>query len=155
MLQRLKKRTPRGKGGRFAVVASLYNGRYVNSMLRAATAELRHGGAAEIRVLRVPGAFEMPAVVARLARQTGPAWDAILCLGVILRGETAHADLIGRGVTDALVRLQVETGIPMIHEVLLLQDRLQASARCLDPTHNRGREAARTALAMSRVMARL
>lgn len=121
-------------------------------MVRAATAELRSAGASQIRVIRVPGAFEIPVVAARLARQEKPGWDAVICLGVIIRGETAHADLIGRGVTDALVRLQVETGVPMIHEVLLLENRDQAKVRCLDPTHNRGREAAASALQMKEVI---
>jgi len=155
MLKRLQEKSWRATGGRFVIVASRYNARYVNSMLCAAEAELRRGGAARVQVVRVPGAFEIPVVVARLARQPEPGWDAIVCLGVILRGQTLHADFIGRGVTEALVRLQVETGVPMIHEVLLLENHEQARARCLSPEHNRGREAAQTALAMRRVLARL
>jgi 6,7-dimethyl-8-ribityllumazine synthase len=159
MLQRLKTQTKARSrpqtGGRFVIVASRYNGRHVNSMLQAARAELQRGGATVIEVVRVPGAFEMPAVVARLARQRAPAWDALICLGVILRGETVHADLIARGVTEALVRVQVETGIPVVHEVLLLENHQQARARCLSPEHNRGTEAAQTALAMKSVLARL
>lgn len=152
MLQKTKSTSARNSGGRFAIVASRYNASYVNSMVRAATAELRSAGASQIRVIRVPGAFEIPVVAARLARQEKPGWDAVICLGVIIRGETAHADLIGGGVTDALVRLQVETGVPMIHEVLLLENRDQAKVRCLDPAHNRGREAAAAALQMKEVI---
>lgn len=152
MLRKTKSSSAKRSGGRFAIVASRYNALYVNSMVRAAVAELRNAGAAVIRIVRVPGAFEIPVVAARLAKQTTIHWDAVICLGVIIRGETAHADLIGRGVTDALVRLQVETGVPMVHEVLLVENKEQAKVRCLDPQHNRGREAAATALQMKQVI---
>ena len=141
-------------GTRVAIVASRYNARYVNSMLRAAKAELAKAKVAA-EVVRVPGAFEMPAVASALAgRLTNPI-DAILCLGVILRGETTHAENIGQGVTGALAQLQVEHSLPVIHEVLLLENVQQARERCLDARHNRGIEAARTAIEMTRVMRRL
>jgi 6,7-dimethyl-8-ribityllumazine synthase len=141
-------------GARYAIVASEYNAHYVEAMLRAARRELKRSRAAEVRVIRVPGAFEIPAVVARLAR-TDPAPAAILCLGVILRGETVHAEHIGKAVNYALMAIQVETGVPVIHEVLLLENEEQARARCLGARHNRGREAAQTAVAMAGVVSTL
>ena len=156
MLRKIQESELRAPGARFAVVASEYNNRYVGPMVEAALAELEKAGAAQIDLVRVPGAFETPVVAARLARRTRPArYVAVICLGVILRGETAHAEHIGRGVTDALVRLQIELGVPMIHEVLLLENEAQAKARCLDPERNRGREAAQAAIRMARVMASL
>ena len=141
-------------GTRVAIVASRYNARYVNSMLRAAKAELAKAKVAA-EVVRVPGAFEMPAVASALAgRLTNPI-DAILCLGVILRGETTHAENIAQAVTGALAQLQVEHSLPVIHEVLLLENVQQARERCLDARHNRGIEAARTAIEMTRVMRRV
>ena len=151
MLKAMKARRVRSRGGRFAVIASRYNPRYADALVRAARETLRAAGAA-VEVVRVPGAFEIPAVAARLARAAR--YDALICLGVVIRGETAHADLIGRAVTDALARLQVEHGLPIIHEVLLLDNEAQARARCLGRL-NRGREAAETALAMAAVMRRL
>lgn len=142
-------------GARFAIVASRYNDRYVDSMLRAAQEELRQAGAGAVEVIRVPGAYEIPVVAARLARRRVGRFDAIVCLGVILRGETVHAEYIGRAVTEALTQLQLETEVPLVHEVLLLENREQARKRCLDPEHNRGREAAQTALEMARVMREL
>ena len=155
MLKKASKTKASGVAGtRVAIVASRYNARYVNSMLRAAKEELAKGKVAA-EVVRVPGAFEIPAVASALARRLSNPVDAILCLGVILRGETTHAENIGQGVTGALAQLQVEHSLPVIHEVLLLENVQQARERCLDARHNRGIEAARTAIEMTRVMRRV
>ncbi len=149
---------------RFVIVASRYNARYVDAMLRAARAELNRAGAVEVQVIRVPGAYEIPVVVERLARggyfcEAGgnpqPAPAAIICLGVILRGQTVHAAHIGEAVSRALMEIQLRHQLPIIHEVLLLENEQQARERCLSRTHNRGTEAAQTAVAMARVMRRL
>jgi 6,7-dimethyl-8-ribityllumazine synthase len=120
-------------------------------MLRAARTELARVGAA-IQVVRVPGAYEIPVVVVRLARASQPPLAGIICLGVILRGATTHAQHIGEAVSEALMRIQIQFEVPVIHEVLLLENEDQARQRCLDPKYNRGLEAAQTALAMARVM---
>ena len=150
----LQAKAKRATGRRVAIVASRYNPRYVNSMLRAAKAELAKARVA-VEVVRVPGAFEIPAVASALAKRLAKPVDAILCLGIILRGETTHAEHIGQAVTAALARLQIEHSLPVIHEVLLLENREQAARRCLDAQHNRGIEAARTAVEMTRVMQRV
>jgi 6,7-dimethyl-8-ribityllumazine synthase len=154
MLKPVAKKKTRASGHSFAIVASQYNARYVDAMLRAARAELQKAGADFIKVIRVPGAYEIPVVAAQLARAAanGAATSAIICLGVILRGETTHAAHIGEAVSQALMQIQVEHGIPVIHEVLLLENEAQARARCLDRRHNRGTEAAQTAMAMANVM---
>jgi len=158
MLQKILAKKISARGGRFAIIASKYNPRYVDAMLRAAKTEiLRAGGIVEI--LRVPGAYEIPVVAARLARTSRLAPDAslaaIICLGVILRGATTHAQHIGEAVSSALMQIQIQHEVPVIHEVLLLENEQQAKERCLGRTHNRGTEAAQTALAMARVMATL
>jgi 6,7-dimethyl-8-ribityllumazine synthase len=151
MLQAVKKSKAAKAGGSFAIVASRYNARYVDGMLNAAARELKRAGA-KVQIVRVPGAYEIPVVAAKLsALRPQPA--AILCLGVILRGETTHAQHIGEAVSQALMQIQITHGVPVIHEVLLLENKQQAEVRCLDPKHNRGLEAAQTALEMARVLA--
>lgn len=152
MLRKIKDQSGRADRAAFGIVASRYNARYVEGMLRAARKTLQAGGAGGIRVVRVPGAYEIPVVAARLARTHQPPLAAILCLGVILRGATTHAQHIEEAVTFALTRIQLEYEIPIIHEVLLLENLEQARVRCLSPDHNRGTEAAHTALAMARLM---
>jgi 6,7-dimethyl-8-ribityllumazine synthase len=154
MLRKLTNKRPASRGGSFAIVASRYNARYVDSMIRAAVAEFNRAGA-RVRVHRVPGAYEIPLAAAQLARRRAlpdRPIAAIVCLGVLLRGETVHAAHIGEAVSQALMRIQLDSGIPVVHEVLLLENPEQARARCLDKRHNRGFEAARTALEMAQLM---
>ena len=148
---RTRARRPSRSGGRFAIVASEYNARHVEGMLRAARAELKRAGAAEVLVVRVPGAFEVPVVAGTLARQQ-PQWDAVICLGVIMQGQTSHAQHVGEAVTAGLAHIAVTTGVPMIHEVLVFTAEEQARVRCLGRKFNRGAEAAQTALKMAAVM---
>jgi 6,7-dimethyl-8-ribityllumazine synthase len=155
VLTKNRKSSTKKAGGRFAIIASRYNGRYVNSMMRAAKAELLSAGAEAVKVVRVPGAYEIPVVVGELARETEQPCAAIICLGVIMRGATTHAQHIGDAVSLALANAQLQYGVPIVHEVLLFENEDQAKARCLDKDFNRGNEAAQTALEMARVMKRL
>jgi 6,7-dimethyl-8-ribityllumazine synthase len=152
VLKRIQKKKLKSSGGRFAIVASLYNHRYVDSMLRAAKQTLSDAGAIEVKVVRVPGAYEIPVVAAELCHGGNGVFDAVICLGVILRGETSHAQHIGEAVTLGLTQVQVDTRVPVIHEVLLLENEAQAKVRCLGKDHNRGTEAAQTALQMAQVI---
>ena len=154
MLKEIKITGVKATGGRFAIVAAKYNARYVDAMLRAAVAVLKKAKAEEIQIVRVPGAFEIPLVAAKLAAGS-PSPSAIICLGVILRGATTHAQTVSDVVSYALGTIALQTQTPVIHEVLLLENDQQARERCLSKTHNRGAEAALTALEMSRLLARL
>lgn len=150
MLKKVSKPEPsNARGARFAIVASKYNARFVEGMLGPAKETLEKAGAQKVEMVRVPGAFEIPVVAAALAKRK---FSAIICLGVIIRGETTHAQHIGEAVSHALAQIQVQYQVPIIHEVLLLENEAQAEVRCLNPKHNRGIEAALTAIEMANVM---
>jgi|SRR6185312_1542163 6,7-dimethyl-8-ribityllumazine synthase len=152
MLKPVKIKASQANGGSFAVVAAKYNARYVDAMVRAVKAELTRAGAKKIRIVRVPGSFEIPAVAAKLAQSHNPPLSAIICLGVILQGQTSHAQHVGWGVTHALAQIQVQHRIPVVHGVFVFEKEEHARVRCLGRKHNRGTEAARTALEMAAVM---
>jgi 6,7-dimethyl-8-ribityllumazine synthase len=139
-------------GGNYVIVASEYNRRYVDSMVKAAKDCLTEARADSIKIIRVPGAYEIPVVLTNVLKNGSTKISAIICLGVIIRGETAHAQLIGESVSEAITRLQIDFGVPIIHEVLLLENIQQAEKRCLDPDHNRGYEAAQTAVTMAKII---
>jgi 6,7-dimethyl-8-ribityllumazine synthase len=115
MLRKVRTKRAGASAARFAIVASKYNAAFVNSMVRAALRVLRSARVRDLQVVRVPGAYEIPVAAQRLARTASPPWSAIICLGVILRGETAHAQLIGEAVTRALMKIQVQQEVPVIH----------------------------------------
>lgn len=154
MLKEIKTTGLKAAGGRFAIVASKYNAKYVDGMLNAAVAVLKKAKAEEIQVIRVPGAFEVPLVTSKVATAS-PSPSAIICLGVILRGATTHAQSISDVVSYALGTIALQAQIPVIHEVLLFENEQQAIERCLSKKHNRGAEAAMTAIEMSQLLAKL
>ena len=146
---------PTNRAGSVAIVASRYNARFTDALVESASATLaKLAPDLEIRVVRVPGAFEIPIVVEAVACAETPPL-AILALGVIIRGSTAHADLIAESITRSLQDTGVSHLIPVIHEVLLVENAEQAETRTLGDELNRGREAAEAAIAMIEVMASL
>lgn len=149
---------PRHIGGKrvFALIASQYNALYVQGLVdHAATEIMAVMPAANLQLFQVPGAWEIPIVAQELALRTEGKVDVILALGVIIQGETGHADHLGRSVTDALQRIALRARVPVIHQVLSVKDEAQAKVRCLDKKHNRGTEAARAALDIVQLMAEL
>ena len=147
---------PRGNKRKrtFRIVASQFNTHYVDGLVDHATEEVRAlAPDAAISLHRVPGAFEIPVVVRELASREST--DAVIACGVILQGETNHAQNLSRSVTDALQRIAVEHGVPVINVVLSFNSEAQARARCLENKINRGTEAARGAVEIANVLADL
>ena len=144
-----------GKAKRtFGIVASRFNARFVNGLVDRATEELRAlAPDATISLHRVPGVFEIPVVVRELATQDRT--DAIIACGVIMQGETNHAQNLSRSVTDALQRIAVDHAVPVINVVLCFDSEDQARERCLGKNINRGTEAARAAVEIANVMSNL
>jgi 6,7-dimethyl-8-ribityllumazine synthase len=135
----------------FVIVASQFNADYVQGLVSHATAELRRLlPAAKIVLHQVPGAFEIPIVVREIASQKKA--DAIIALGVILQGQTDHAANLSRSVTDALQRIALEHGVPVLNGVLSMSSEMQAQERCLGDQINRGTEAARAAVEIAGVL---
>ena len=130
---------------RVAVVASEYNGEFVDGLVRFASNELAAiAPNAAVSLIRVPGSFEIPIAVQAVARNQKP--DAILAFGLLFDGETLHASLIATAVTEALMKIGLAESIPVLHEVLVAKNIEQARVRCLSPEINRGVEAARAAI---------
>jgi 6,7-dimethyl-8-ribityllumazine synthase len=146
-----------GSGGskkHFPIVASQFNANYIQGLIDHFSAELRALVPNSTTTLfQVPGSFEIPIVVRELALQKRG--DAIVAIGVILKGETDHAENLSRSVTDALQRIAVTHGVPVINVVLSFDDEEQAQARCLGNEINRGTEAARAAVEISNVLSKL
>lgn len=104
----------------------------------------------QVEVFEVPGSFEVPLVVQSVAERGD--FEAVIAFGVLMEGQTAHAQLISSAVTDALMRISLVTRVPVVHEILVVQDEAQARARCIEDEINRGTEAARVAIRMAEVM---
>ena len=138
----------------FTLVASQFNARFVQGLVNHASEELRAlVPGALLSLHQVPGAFEIPIVVREVAMSKKP--DAILAIGVILRGATTHADHLGHSVTNALQQIAIAYGIPVINAVLEMENEDQARERCLEKRINRGIEAARAAVEIANIMSEL
>jgi len=136
----------------FAIVASDFNKEYVDSMLLAAVNELEKSGNVHVHTFRVPGAYEIPFVVGKLLKSKIN-FQAIICLGVVLRGETTHAAHITEAVCQTIEHKQMESDCPcpIINGVYLFENHAQAQKRCIDPKYNRGIEMAQTAICMAKL----
>jgi len=140
---------PDGSAFRFAVIVSRFNEAVTDSLRDAAVAALREAGALEgnVQVFSVPGAFEIPQA-ARAAAETGR-FDAIVCLGCVIRGETPHFDYISSAVAHGITDAAGDTGVPMAFGVLTTDTQEQAAARSGPGPDNKGREAAAAAIEMA------
>jgi 6,7-dimethyl-8-ribityllumazine synthase len=145
----------RAEGYRFALVVSKYH-EFVTERLEAgALAALAAAGAQSdaVTIVRVPGAFEIPIAAQHLA-ESGQ-YDAIICLGCLIQGETPHMGFIAAAVADGLAAAASATGVPITFGVLTTNSVEEAVARAGDGPANKGREAALAAIEMASIAAQL
>jgi 6,7-dimethyl-8-ribityllumazine synthase len=140
-------------GRRFALVASRFNETYVRRLVDAALDTLRGRGVADdaLELTWVPGAYELP-LAARWAAASGR-FDAVLAFGVVIRGETEHFRLVSDAASQGLMRVMLDTGVPVLNGVLAAHDAGQAAARTGGAHGNRGSEVALAALQMAALRA--
>jgi 6,7-dimethyl-8-ribityllumazine synthase len=140
-----------GNGLAIAVVASRFNEMLTERLLVGAldTLERRGVSSDDIAVVRVPGAFEIPTAVAHLARSGR--WDAVVCLGAVVRGETPHFEWVAGEAARGIARLGVETGVPVLFGIVATDTVEQALDRVGGKHGNRGADAAAAAIEMAHV----
>jgi 6,7-dimethyl-8-ribityllumazine synthase len=147
--------TPDGSGRRIAIVAARFNERITTKLVTGATEGLEANGVAAeaIDLVWVPGAFEIPPIADRLARSGR--YDGVICLGAVIRGETAHFDLVANEAARGIAEVARSTGVPTIFEVLAADSLALAEARAGGEHGNRGWDAATAVLEMAAVAAAL
>lgn len=145
----------RGEGKRFGLVASRFNGRLVELLIAGAVDCLeRHGAAREdIHLVRVPGAWELPQALGELAARGEV--DALVALGVVIRGETPHFDFVAGEASRGAARVAAEHRLPVALGLLTCDTTEQAAERAGGKAGNKGWEAALAALEMADLFARL
>lgn len=141
-----------GAGLRFAIVASRFNSSVTEKLVEGAHSGLLAHGVSEddITVALVPGAFEIPLAAYELA--ASGLYDAVICLGAVIRGQTAHADLVAREAARGVAEVGRATRVPCLFEVLATDDLTQAEARAGGSHGNRGWDAAEAAIEMVSVL---
>jgi len=139
----------------FAVVVAKFNDFVTDRLQKGALAAFQSAGAGQdaVTVVHVPGSFEIP-IAARLAAETGQ-FNAIVCLGCLIRGETPHFEYISAAVAHGLTQASADTGVPMTYGVLTTNSAEEALARAGDGPANKGWEAAVAAIEMAAVAAEL
>ncbi len=144
-----------GEGISVGIAVSRYNAELTHALLREAIRVFAESGVAaeSLCVVWVPGAYELPAALEQLARSG--AWDALVGLGVLIEGETNHADVISRSVALRFGTLSASAGVPVLDGVVCAPTLQQAEARCQPGPAGRGAYLARAAIEMAQVFRQL
>jgi len=145
----------RADGLRFAILASRWNDLIVSRLVGGAQdALIRLGARADqITLVRVPGSFEVPLAASRLA--TSGRYDAIICVGAVIRGETPHFDYIAGEVTKGIAQVTLRTGVPITYGIITAETVEQAINRAGVKSGNKGFEAALSAVEMANLLKEL
>lgn len=139
----------RADGKRFGIVASRWNSFFADRLVEGAVdALVRHGAkAGDISVAKCPGAFEIPLVAARMAKSKK--YDAIICLGVLIRGSTPHFDYISAEATKGVAAVAMDENVPVSYGIITVESLEQAIERSGSKAGNKGAEAAMAAIEMA------
>jgi 6,7-dimethyl-8-ribityllumazine synthase len=145
----------RAEGFRFAILASRWNDLIVSRLIGGAQDALLRLGAREdqLTLVRVPGSFEIPLAVKKLA--VSGRYDAIICVGAVIRGETPHFDYIAGEVTKGIAQVSLETGVPVSYGLITADTVEQAINRAGVKSGNKGFEAALSAVEMANLLKEL
>ena len=137
------------KGKKFAIIVSRFNEFISSKLLEGATDTLlRHGvGESDMTLIWIPGSFEIPSVAQKLARSKK--FDAIICLGTVLRGDTPHFDYIASEAAKGIAKVSLDENIPCIFGVITADTLEQAIERAGTKSGNKGRDAALTAIELA------
>ncbi len=140
------------KGKRFAVVMSRFNDFVTKALADGCTDTLKRHGAkdADIELFWVPGSFEIPTVAMRVARSKK--FDAVICLGAIIRGDTPHFDFVASEAAKGVAHVSLQTGLPVIFGVITADTMEQAIERAGTKGGNKGRDAALNAIEMTNLL---
>ena len=136
-------------GRRFAIVVSSFNKEITDGLLRGACAVLSEAGVtdADVTIVRVPGAFEIPLAARHLSMTDR--FDAIVCLGCLIKGDTMHFEYLAEAVSQGLARVALDSGVPVAFGVLTTLTDVQALERARPGDANKGAEVARAAIEMA------
>ncbi len=141
-----------GKGLKFGVVVSRFNEFFSQKLLEGAEDALRRHGVAEtdIAVAWTPGSFEIPLIAQKMA--ASKQYDAVICLGAVIRGATPHFDHIAAEVTKGIAKINLDTGVPVIYGVITTDTLEQAVERSGSKDGNKGFDAAVSAIEMANLV---
>jgi len=143
------------KGRKFAIIASRFNDFITKELIAGCTDTLvRHGAEdKDLLVTWVPGAFEIPLLAQKLAKSKS--YDAVICLGTVIRGSTPHFDYIASEVAKGVAKAALDTGVPVIFGVITADTIEQAIERAGTKDGNKGRDAALSAIEMANLLAQI
>lgn len=140
---------PEGGGLRIAVARSQYNRPVTDGLLEGALQALQDAGVVDPTVVEVPGAFDLPLIVRKLAEAGS---DAVVAIGAVVEGETDHYEHVAHRATEGLMQVMLETGVPVTFGILTVRDPAHAFARSGPNEHNKGKEAAEAAVILANLL---
>ncbi|MBT8346654.1 MAG: 6,7-dimethyl-8-ribityllumazine synthase [Desulfofustis sp.] len=142
----------KGDGKKFGIVVARFNSFISEKLLEGALDSLRRSGVAEadIEVVRVPGAYEIPLIAKKMA--ASQKYDALICLGAVIRGATPHFDVVVNEVSKGTAQVSLETGVPVLFGVLTTETIEQAIERAGTKAGNKGGEVAIAAIEMANIV---